>query len=242
MLLIVGLGNPGGEYARHRHNVGFMALDAIHARHGFPRWRRRFQSATAEATLAGDKCLLVKPQTFMNESGRAVAEAVRFYRLAPADVLVIHDEVDLPPGKVRMKKGGGVAGHNGLRSIGGAIGNDFRRLRIGVGHPGIKELVAGHVLRDFAKADAAWLEALMEAIADNAPLLVEGKDQTFANRLHLALGDEPAGRKDTAARKTAPKAKAKAADPLPPATGAAAGAGGGGEGPLARGLRKWFGR
>ena len=153
MLLLVGLGNPGSQYAANRHNVGFMAVDAIHRRHGFGPWRRKFHAEISEGTFAGEKCLLVKPQTYMNESGRAVSEAMRFYKLSPGEVLVIHDEVDLPPGKIRMKEGGGAAGHNGLRSISGAIGNEFRRLRIGVGHPGVKEMVPIHVLHDFAKAD-----------------------------------------------------------------------------------------
>ena len=135
MLLIVGLGNPGAEYAAHRHNVGFMAVDAIHRRHGFGTWRRRFNAAVAEGTLAGEKVLLVKPQTYMNESGRAVGDAAHFYKIEPKDIVAIHDEVDLAPGKVRMKAGGGSAGHNGLRSLSAALGDDYRRLRIGVGHP-----------------------------------------------------------------------------------------------------------
>jgi PTH1 family peptidyl-tRNA hydrolase len=238
MLLIVGLGNPGAQYARNRHNVGFMAADAIHRRHGFPKWRRRFQAELSEAELGGDKCLLLKPQTYMNESGRAVEAAAHFYKLAPASILVIHDEVDLPPGTMRMKTGGGVAGHNGLRSIGAAIGNGFRRLRIGIGHPGVKELVAGYVLHDFAKADAAWLVPLIDAIADNAALLVAGKDQTFANRIHETLGEEPEQQKAKAAKAMGASAESKPEEtPVPPAT-----AGGPPEGPLARGLRKLFGR
>jgi len=236
MLLIVGLGNPGRQYALNRHNVGFMAVDAIHRRCGFPSWRRRFQAEAAEAPLGEDKCLLLKPQTYMNESGRAVQEAVRFYKLAPSDVLVIHDEVDLPPGKTRMKAGGGVAGHNGLRSIGAAIGNDFRRLRIGVGHPGVKELVANHVLHDFAKADLVWLSPLLDAIAENAPLLAAGKDSTFANRLHAATG-ETIARKPKAGKAAAEKTESKTEEPKP-----APGADGTNEGPLARGLRKLLGR
>ena len=151
MLLIVGLGNAGAKYARHRHNVGFMAADAIHDRHGFGAWRKRFQAEVAEGNLGGEKCLLIKPQTFMNRSGQSVGEAVRFFKLEPDDVLVVHDEVDLPPGKIRMKAGGGVAGHNGLKSVSSAIGSDFRRLRIGVGHPGASERVPGYVLRDLRR-------------------------------------------------------------------------------------------
>ncbi len=167
----------------------------------------------------------------MNESGRAVGEAMRFYKLDSGDVLVIHDEVDLAPGKIRMKAGGGVAGHNGLRSIGGAIGNEFRRLRIGVGHPGVKEMVPIHVLHDFAKADHAWLDPLIEAIADNAPLLAEGKDPTFANRVHEALGkDIPRKEKPSENNAVRPKAESPSEPDQKPD-----------EGPLARGLRKLFG-
>jgi len=240
MLLLVGLGNPGAEYAAQRHNVGFMAVDAIHRRHGFGPWRRRFNAAVAEGTLAGEKVHLLKPQTYMNESGRAVGEATRFYKIEPKDIVAIHDEVDLAPGKVRMKAGGSSAGHNGLRSMSAAIGDDYRRLRIGIGHPGVKEMVPHHVLHDFAKADRSWLDPLLEAIADNAALLAEGKDATFANRLHEALAPPKAkGAKpveDTAAtsRGGAPKPDASAR-PEPTAESA------GPEGPLARGLRRLFG-
>ena len=186
MLLIVGLGNPGAQYAQNRHNVGFMAVDAIHRRHGFQPWRRRFQAETAEGILAGQKVLLLKPQTYMNDSGRAVQAAAAFYRLPVADMVVMHDELDLAPGKTRMKVGGGAAGHNGLRSIDAALGDGYRRLRIGIGHPGSKDAVMHYVLHDFAKADQDWLKPLMEAIADNAALLAEGRDSTLANRLHAA--------------------------------------------------------
>ena len=232
MLLIVGLGNPGSEYSGNRHNVGFMALDAIHRRHGFGPWRRRFQGDTAEATIDGEKVLLLKPLTYMNESGRSVGEAMRFYKLAPADVLVIHDEVDLPPGKMRMKVGGGSGGHNGLRSITGAIGDTYRRMRIGVGHPGVKEMVPHYVLHDFAKADRTWLEPMLDAIGDHAGLLAAGKDSTFANRLHAALGE---GKREAKPARDAAKAPAPkpAAEPSAPTTKP--------EGPLARGLKKLFG-
>ena len=237
MLLIVGLGNPGGDYARHRHNVGFMAADAIHRRHGFGPWRRRFRGEVAEGSLSGTKALLLKPQTFMNESGRAVGEAMNFFKLSPADVLVIHDEVDLPPGKVRMKQGGGVAGHNGLKSIGAAIGHDFRRLRIGVGHPGDKERVAGYVLHDFSKADLKWLEPLLEAIADNAPLVADGKDSTFANRLHEALKtDRGEGEKAKSAKAVKPGAESISEEKKSTRP-----SGKKSEGPLARGLKRLFG-
>ena len=197
MLLLVGLGNPGSQYAGHRHNVGFMAVDAIHRRHGFGPWRRKFQAEVSDGTFDGEKCLLIKPQTYMNESGRAVGEAMRFFKLSPDDVLVIHDEVDLAPGKMRMKAGGGAAGHNGLRSIGGAIGQNFRRLRIGVGKPDIKEMVPIHVLHDFSKDDKTWLEPMLDAIGEHAPLLADGKDSTFSNRIHEAIGGNRKSPKET---------------------------------------------
>ena len=238
MLIIVGLGNPGPEYRLHRHNVGFMAVDAIHRRHGFGPWRKRFQAEVSEGTLAGEKVLLVKPQTYMNESGRAVQQAARFYKATPADVVVIHDEVDLDPGKTRVKTGGGAAGHNGLRSIDAEFGNAYRRLRIGIGHPGVKDAVPHYVLHDFHKSDGPWINPLLDAIADNAPLLAEGKDATFANRLHAATQPETKGKggkgmgaaadsKSEDAAKPG-KASAKAEPPKP-------------EGPLAKGLKKLLG-
>jgi PTH1 family peptidyl-tRNA hydrolase len=239
LLLIAGLGNPGPDYSGHRHNVGFMALDAIYRRHGFAPWRRRFQADTAEATIGGEKVLLVKPLTYMNESGRSVGEAMRFYKLAPSDVLVIHDEVDLPPGKMRMKVGGGAAGHNGLRSITGAIGDGYRRMRIGVGHPGVKEMVPRYVLHDFAKADRAWLEPMLDAIADHVGLLAEGKDNTFANRLHESLGGETKAKAAPRPPKPPSSPVPEASVGTPPAPAAASGAKT--EGPFARGLRKLFG-
>ncbi len=232
MLLIAGLGNPGPEYSGHRHNVGFMAVDAIRRRHDFGPWRRRFHADVAEGSLGGEKVLLLKPLTYMNESGRTVGEAMRFYKLAPADVLVIHDEVDLPPGKMRMKTGGGAAGHNGLRSITGAIGDGYRRLRIGVGHPGVKEMVPRYVLHDFAKSDRDWLEPLLDAIADQTAYLAEGKDSTFANRVHESLGTDR-GQSGKPAKTKAPPAEPPAAPTTAPSPKA--------EGPLARGLRKLFG-
>ena len=179
MRLIVGLGNPGREHEKQRHNIGFMAVDAIHAAHGFSPWRARFQGQVSEGRLGGEKCLLLKPTTYMNESGRAIGEAARFYKIEAADMLVLHDELDLAPGKVRAKVGGGNAGHNGLRSTSSHVGNDFVRVRIGIGHPGRKELVHRHVLGDFAKADAAWVEPLLEAIADAADHLGSGDTNRF---------------------------------------------------------------
>ena len=187
MLLFVGLGNPGPKHAANRHNIGFMAVQAIARRHNLSPWRRRFQGVAVEGDIANERALLLLPGTFMNESGRAVAEAVHFYKLAPGNVAVFHDEVDLQPAKVRVKIGGSDAGHNGLRSITAHLGNDYRRVRIGIGKPDIKEMVPGHVLGDFAKSEWAWVEALCDVIADNAPLLVERKDSTFQNRVHLAM-------------------------------------------------------
>ena len=187
MLLFVGLGNPGEKYARNRHNVGFMAVDAIAKRHGFPPWRRRFQGVAAEGELGGERVQLLLPGTFMNESGRAVAEAMHFYKLSLPEIVVFQDELELPPGKVRVKIGGGIAGHNGLRSISAHIGNEYRRVRLGIGHPGVKELVHGHVLSDFAKADNDWVTTLCDAVAEHAALIVKGTDATFANRVHLAM-------------------------------------------------------
>jgi PTH1 family peptidyl-tRNA hydrolase len=184
MLLLVGLGNPGARYAGNRHNIGFMALDEIVRRHGFSAWRQRFQGEVAEGRLGTEKVLALKPATYMNESGRAVGEAVRFFKLTPADVVVLHDELDLAPGKVRVKLGGGAAGHNGLRSIGQHIGPDFKRVRLGIGHPGRKEAVHGWVLGDFAKSDAEWLDRLREALARHAPLLAEGEDGSFMSRVN----------------------------------------------------------
>ncbi len=187
MLLFVGLGNPGARHAANRHNVGFMAIDAIARRHGFPPWRRRFHGAAAEGPIGGIRTVLLKPETYMNESGRAVAEATRFYKLDVGDIVVFHDELDLPSGKLRVKAGGGVAGHNGLRSVTAHVGNDYRRVRIGIGHPGVKELVHGYVLSDFAKSDHPWVEALTGAIADNAALLASAQDASFQNKIHLVM-------------------------------------------------------
>ena len=187
MLLFVGLGNPGTRYAQNRHNIGFMAADEIARRHNIGPWRRRFQGVAAEGPIAGERVLLLKPETFMNDSGRAVAEAEHFYKVPLGDIVVIHDEIELPPGKVRVKVGGGIAGHNGLRSISAHVGNEYRRVRVGVGHPGVKELVHPHVLSDFAKSERPWVEALCEIIAENAALLVKGQDNSFQNKVHLAM-------------------------------------------------------
>jgi PTH1 family peptidyl-tRNA hydrolase len=187
MRLFVGLGNPGAKFSGHRHNIGFMVVDEIARRHGFAPWRRRFQGETAEGTLDHERVILLRPSTFMNESGRAVQEAANFFKLAAGEITVFQDELELPPAKVRVKVGGGIAGHNGLRSISAHIGNDYRRVRLGIGHPGVKELVHSYVLSDFAKDERPWVEALREAIADNAGLLVADRDSTFQNKVHLAM-------------------------------------------------------
>jgi PTH1 family peptidyl-tRNA hydrolase len=231
MKLFVGLGNPGAEYAFNRHNVGFMAVDAIASEHGFPAWRKRFSGLTAEGKLGREQVLLLKPQTYMNESGRAAGEAARFYKLDPADVIVFHDELDLVPGKVRVKAGGGVAGHNGLRSITAHLGNDYVRVRIGIGHPGSKDLVKNWVLQNFVKSDREWLEPLLGAIAKAAPELADGANDKFqsfvAHAMHTEAETaderpEPAPRK----RKDTPSA----ASEKPAAV----------EGPFGK-LRRWFG-
>ena len=187
MRLFVGLGNPGAKYAHNRHNIGFMAVEEIARRHGFAPWRRRFQGEASEGTLDHEKVVLLRPATFMNESGRAVQEAANFFKLEAGDIVVFQDELELPAAKVRVKVGGGIAGHNGLRSISAHIGNDYRRVRLGIGHPGVKELVHSYVLSDFSKADRPWVEALCSVIADNAGLLASDKDSTFQNKVHLAM-------------------------------------------------------
>lgn len=204
-LLVVGLGNPGARHAGNRHNIGAMAVDAVVARHGFAPYRRRFQGDAAEGIVADLKVLALKPTTFMNDSGRAVGEAVRFYRIDPADVLVVHDELDLAAGKVRVKSGGGHAGHNGLRSIHAHIGDDYRRLRLGIGRPENKDEVLHYVLADFVKADHLWLDPLLAAIADHFALLVLGDDAAFMSRVALAVGDMagPPGRGGSSAEPAA---------------------------------------
>lgn len=200
MLLFVGLGNPGSRYAGNRHNIGFMAVEAIARRHDIGPFRRKFQGMAVEGSIARTRVMLLLPGTYMNESGRAVQEAARFHKIPVGDIVVFHDEVDLAPSKVRVKVGGGVAGHNGLRSITAHVGNDYKRVRIGIGKPDVKELVPQHVLSDFAKNEKPWVEALCDIMADNAAMLAEGKDSTFQNKVHLALvakgfgeDKEPAG-------------------------------------------------
>ena len=196
MRLFVGLGNPGAKYAHNRHNIGFMAIDEIARRHGFAPWRRRFQGQTSEGTIDHEKVVLLRPATFMNESGRSVKEALEYSAVDLADLVVFHDEIELPPSKMRVKVGGSDAGHNGLRSISSHVGEHYKRVRLGVGHPrdwlgprhpSLKDVVYRHVLSDFAKSDWPWVEALCAVMADNAGLLASGKDSTFQNKVHLAM-------------------------------------------------------
>ena len=184
MRLVVGLGNPGSRYARNRHNVGFMAVDAIARRHGAPGFRNRFKGELAEGPIGGERVLLLKPQTFMNLSGESVGEAARFFKLLPSEIVVIHDEIDLRPGKLRVKIGGGSAGHNGLRSIDGVLGPEYWRVRIGVGHPGIKELVQPYVLQNFSGEElTGWVEPLLGAVAETVPLLLSGAPDAFMSEV-----------------------------------------------------------
>ena len=185
LLLLAGLGNPGEKYARHRHNVGFMAVDAIAARHRFSPYRPRYHGEVAEGTIGGRKTLILKPMTYMNQSGMSVGQSVRYLKIPLAAIVVIHDEVDLVPGKIRAKVGGSDAGHNGLRSVTSVIGPDYRRVLMGVGHPGAAPLVPNYVLRDFPKADHEWLTPLIEAIAEAAPYLASDDDAGFMNRVAL---------------------------------------------------------
>lgn len=213
MLLLVGLGNPGPEYARNRHNVGFMAADAIVRRHNLSTPRARFKGEVSEGSLAGEKVIVLKPQTFMNESGRAVGAAARFYKIAPADIVVFYDEIDLAPGKLRVKTGGGAAGHNGIRSIDAHLGDPgYRRVRIGVGHPGHRDRVHNHVLGNFAKSDTDWLEPELDAIAEFAALLVEGRDNEFMSQVAQRVSPKPARpaeRKKPRPAPSAPTARTK---------------------------------
>ncbi|MFP7672654.1 aminoacyl-tRNA hydrolase [Marivita sp. S0852] len=212
MKLFVGLGNPGGKYAKNRHNIGFMAVDEIASDHGFGPWKARFQGEACEGRLGGEKVLLLKPGTFMNKSGQSVQAAAQFYKLGPEDITVFHDELDLAPGKCRVKQGGGHAGHNGLRSIHGHLGADYGRVRLGIGHPGHKDKVAAYVLNDFAKADADWLDDLLRGLADGAPHLAEGDSGKFMNAVALRVAPP---------RSSTSKPKAEKADvpkPSPTAT------------------------
>ncbi|TMV07641.1 aminoacyl-tRNA hydrolase [Ruegeria sediminis] len=210
MKLIVGLGNPGAKYARNRHNIGFMAVDRIAEDHGFGPWKSKFQAEIAEGRLGPEKILLLKPMTFMNRSGQSVGEAMRFYKLDSTDVIVLHDELDLAPGKVRVKAGGGHAGHNGLRSIHDHIGAAYDRVRLGIGHPGRKEMVSPYVLSDFAKADADWLDDVLRGVSDGATHLAAGDGGKFMNA--VALRTAPPRSSTTRKAEDAPAAGPSAAE------------------------------
>lgn len=210
MKLFVGLGNPGPKYADNRHNIGFMALDRIAEDHGFAPWRSKFQGLLCEGRLGREKVLMLKPETFMNRSGQSVGEAMRFYKLSPEDVVVLHDELDLAPGKCRVKQGGGHAGHNGLRSIHGHIGESYGRVRLGIGHPGHKDRVSGYVLADFAKADQDWLDDLLRGISDGAPHLADGDSGKFMNAVSLRTAPP---RSSTTKPKPATKPEGTPAEP-----------------------------
>lgn len=244
MKLFVGLGNPGDKYQANRHNIGFLAVERIAHRHAFAPWRKKFQSYVSEGTLGDERVMLMKPDTFMNESGRAVGEAMRFLKIEPADVYVFHDELDLIPGKVKVKVGGGNAGHNGLRSISAHIGNDYPRVRLGIGHPGSKDAVTHYVLGDFAKSERGWVNELLDALADAAPHLARGDDSRFQSEVALKTAP-PRDEKDTSAtrkkpaldadatEKTAEKPK-KTSHPSGERSGKRASA-------LAENLKKWLG-
>jgi peptidyl-tRNA hydrolase, PTH1 family len=236
VLLIAGLGNPGSQYAANRHNIGFMAADEIHRRHNFSPWTRKFQALIADGMVDGEKTVLIKPQTFMNLSGQAVGEAMRFYKLAVADLVVIYDELDLPAGKMRMKTGGGSGGHNGIRSIDAHCGKEYRRIRLGIGHPGVKEMVSNYVLGNFAKADSAWLEPLLDAVAANAGLLVKKDDAGFMNRVALAMGKEPRDTAQKPVAKPAAQSHIRQARPQKPTVNIPK------SGPMADMLNKLFGK
>lgn len=233
MLLFAGLGNPGTKYANNRHNVGFMAADAIVRRHSFSPWSKKFQGLVSEGEIEGEKVVFIKPQTFMNNSGQSVGQALRFYKLQPADLTVFYDEIDLAEGRMRIKTGGGAGGHNGIRSIDGHIGRDYRRVRIGVGHPGVREMVQHHVLGDFAKADMQWLDPLLESIGANAGLLVRGDEPGFMNKVAVAV--QGSTHEETAKPPPKQQSHIRQARTQPPAAKLPEG------GPMAELLKKLFG-
>lgn len=219
MRIWAGLGNPGAKYAANRHNIGFMALDRIAGDHGFSPWKRGFQGLVSEGRFGAERVLLLKPETFMNLSGQSVGEALRFHKLGPAELTVFHDELDLAPGKIRLKQGGGHAGHNGLRSIHAHIGEAYSRVRLGIGHPGHKDAVAGYVLHDFARSDQDWLEDLLRGIGDGAPALAAGEGPRFLNAVATRL--QPARPAPTARSGTAAETENPVAARQKPASGAA---------------------
>jgi peptidyl-tRNA hydrolase, PTH1 family len=237
MKLFVGLGNPGDKYSGNRHNIGFMAVERIARAHGFSPWRKKFNALMCEGSIGSARVTLLKPETFMNDSGRAVGEAMRFLKIEPADVIVFHDELDLIPGKLKVKSGGGNAGHNGLRSISTHIGNEYPRVRIGIGHPGSKDAVVHYVLNDFAKSERAWVSELLDAMADAAPYLAKGDDARFLSDVALKAQQ---GSSDT---EEPSKARAKAGDaaPIPAKTPHPAGERAGKrQSALADNLKKWL--
>ncbi len=243
MKLIVGLGNPGSEYAHHRHNIGFMALDRMADRYRLPPWRKKFNGLVTEGDIGGTRALLLKPQTYMNDSGRAVQEAARFHKVDLGDVIVLHDELDLTPAKLRVKTGGGNAGHNGLRSITATMGNDYVRVRLGIGHPGAKELVHNWVLGNFARADQSWLDDVLDAIASTAPLLAEGRFERFQTDVAQAFApeksekSEKSGKDALPARSATPSAEAA---PKPAPRHPAGDRGNKQQNAIAENLRKWM--
>lgn len=230
MKLLVGLGNPGEQYARNRHNAGFMALQAIAAEHNLPAWRKRFSGMATEGDIDGVRCLLLLPLTFMNDSGRSVGEAMRFLKLEVGDVIVVHDEIDLAPGKLKVKTGGGVAGHNGLRSISAHIENDYERVRIGVGHPGSKDAVAHYVLRDFQKSEVAdWLDPMLAAMAKSVGHLLKGKPDRFMNEVARLTKPDDGGKDEQQPVRPKPAAPKPAGEAVAKRAGA-----------LAENLKKWL--
>ena len=242
MHLIVGLGNPGDKYAKNRHNIGFLAVEEIAKRNGFPPFREKFKGLVSEGSISGERVLILKPQTFMNSSGESVEAAAQFYKLTPADITVIYDEIDLVPGKSRIKRGGGAGGHNGLRSIDPRIGPDYRRIRLGVGHPGHKDAVMTWVLGDFSKVDLEWLEPLLGTLADNAGLIVTGDDNALMNKLAIAVNGDGAARDarpetaDPTRKKSTAQSHIRAARPNAPQAKIPE------KGPLADMLAKMFGK
>ncbi len=244
MKIFVGLGNPGDRYARNRHNVGFMAVEAIADRHRIGPWKKKFSGLAADGDIAGERVLLLKPDTYMNESGRSVGEACRFLKAAIGDVIAFHDELDLDPGKIKIKLGGGNAGHNGLRSITALVGNEFWRVRLGIGHPGHKDLVSHFVLSDFAKSDREWLQPLLDALAEEAGHLAAGQDAKFVMAVQRRLAPpsaaksagEPPAQPDTAATSPAPRAKPASGGARHPAGKRANKR----QGAIADNLRKWL--
>ena len=209
MKVFVGLGNPGAKYEGNRHNIGFMALDALQRAHDFPSWRKKFKALVAEGTIGGERVMLLKPETYMNDSGQAVGEALRFHRIELSEVYVFHDELDLAPAKIRVKLGGGNAGHNGLRSISAHIGNEYNRVRLGIGHPGSKDAVTYYVLNDFAKAEKAWVEDLLDAIARAAPYLAKGDEARFLTEVARLTAPEKGKEKSTESGAREAEASAK---------------------------------